>query len=631
MSDDLSLGHQITLQLMPVLMIIGAIMSLGANFWLPPLLLIAMSFAFVLYWCYTLKERRFEWKDMRFLILPTLIFGTGYLTYYHLVPAFYDQAYHLQISNRILDRWTWEPTLQGMNYSFRPEIISGIAAVELWVTGETSTVFVVPSLLLISAAWAIQHLGERFSDWRFGFIAGAVFCTFPVVLMFGRTMLLDVALAGMIVSVLHHVEMTNESEHKKLVLMGSLLGIIGQTKYAYFYMGAWIIVIYLLRKNYNQSKFILIGYSLMCGLFMLKNQIHTGSVFGPFKSQVAGTVMSIESISSDAVVYTPHRFLSEYVEQWQIILLCIALYGTALLIKKERDFMFNYWILILPAIFLHGYLLNFGWIRYSTPWLAMLSVGLPAAIWHSRSEFGKFPRHFKAPAILISILLLTSISPVFHSIADLEKDSKDLYEERDAWSNIYEDTNSEFDKNSIVVTGRDITMGLYSQTPCFRYEDPEYPLLQAINKFEATNVFTQDLQYRYDIDINSTFLFGSPIEPVKEYTSNNRTGRLWQVDAVRMNHSDWWRNNTIEVNGNGAHFGDFVWLENGSNFELLEDTAIHRIYQVNTEMVLQEVFDVLAHNRQNLLCDTIEGCSHYNRTEYLEQNWAVWMIKTDSE
>ena len=177
----------------------------------------------------------------------------------------------------------------------------------------------------------------------------------------------------------------------------------------------------------------------------------------------------------------------------------------------------------------------------------------------------------------------------------------------------------------------DITLGLYAETPSYRYEDQNFPILQAINKFEASHIFTQDTLFRYDIDINSTFLFGSPIEPVKEYTSNEHTGRLWKVNSDRLNQSDWWRNSTIEVNGNGAHFGDFVWLENGSNFELLEDTAIHRIYQVNTEMVLQEVFDVLAHNRQNLLCDTIEGCSHYNRTEYLEQNWAVWMIKTDSE
>ena len=202
MSDDLSLGHQITLQLMPFLMLVGAIMSLGANFWLPPFLLLGMCFALVVYWIYTMKDLRFQLKDLRFLILPSVVLGIGFLTHYHLIPAFYDQAYHLQISNRILDRWDWEPTHQGMSYSFRPEILSGIAAVELWMTGRTSSVLVVPAVVLIAAAWSIQHLSERFSDWKFGFIASAAFCTFPIVVIYGRTMLMDVALAGMIVSIL---------------------------------------------------------------------------------------------------------------------------------------------------------------------------------------------------------------------------------------------------------------------------------------------------------------------------------------------------------------------------------------------------------------------------------------------
>ena len=631
MSDDLSLGHQITQQLMPVLMIIGAVMSLGANFWLPPFLLLALCFALVVYWLYTMKDLRFQLKDLRFLILPSVVFGTGFLTFYHLVPAFYDEAYHLQISNRILDRWDWEPTHQGMSYSFRPEILSGIAAIELWLTGDVSTVIVVPTLLLFAVVWSIQHLGERFSDWRFGFIAGAVFCTFPIVIRFGRSMMLDVALAGMVVSVFHHLETTNKSEHSKLILIGVLSGVIGLTKYAYLYLGGWIVIILLLRKKYEQSKFIAIGYSIIIGLFLIKNQIHTGWIFGPLQSQISGTMASIGSSSGGTVPYTPHRFLSEFVGQWPILLLCIALYGTALLIKNEKKFIINYWVLILPVIFLHGFILNFGWIRYSTPWLALLSVGIPAAIWHSISEFGEQLQRLKIPSLLIGILIFTSIDPIYQTVEDVNESSEGLYEKRTEWSQIYKEVGSTFDKNSTVITGLDITMGLHSETACFRYEDQNFPILQAINKFQASHVFTQDSQFRYDIEINSTFLFGSPIEPVKEYTSNEHTGRLWEVNSDRLTQSDWWRNSTIEVNGNGAHFGDFIWLENGSNFELLDYTAIHRIYETNSEMILGDIFDTLVQNRQDLLCDSLESCSEFSRADHLDYNWAVWMMKTHQE
>lgn len=630
MSGELSLGHQITLQLMPVLMILGAIMSLGASFWVPPLLLICICIALVISWFYSIKNHRFEKKDFRFLIIPIVVFVTSFLTYYHLMPAFYDQAYHLQISNRILDRWDWEPTHQGMSYSFRPEIISGIAAIEMWLTGETSTVYVTPTLLLITTAWSIQHVGEHFSNTKWGFISGIVFCLLPVTIMFGRTMLLDIAVAGMIISVFHHLHLTSNTDRNTLILIGVLSAIVGLTKYPYLYLGGWISILYFIRNKTEESMYIAFGYFAIIALFLLKNQIHTGWILGPLQSQLSGTFASGSAIAKDEVTYSPRIFLADLIGQWNIVLMCVSLYGSALIAKKQSGYIFNYWILILPSIILHGYILDFGWPRYSTPWFALLCIGLPAAIVHSKDEFGEQIRQWKLPSILIGFLILTSLWPMIQTIEDMEQGSENLYEARENWSDIYRAVGSELDEQNTIVTGKDITMGLYSQTPCFRYEDPEYSMLQAISKFEVTHVFTQDSHFRYDIDINSTFLYGSPIEPVKLFSSNEYAGRLWEVDQSRLLESDWWRNSTIEIYGNGEHYGDFIWLENGSQFDLLENTAINRIFETKAEMFLGDIFDVLTQNRQNLLCDSLESCSEYNRTDHMESNWAIWMIKTDS-
>ena len=629
MGQDVSLGHQFTMQIMPFLMLVGAVMSLGASFWLPPLLLISIVAAMLLYWCYCMKHLRFEWADLRFGIVPLVILGAGFLTVYHLVPSFYDQAYHLQISNRILDRWAWEPTHQGMSYSFRPEIVSGIAAVELWLTGKTSHVFFVPTLILTSAAWSLQHLGEHFSDKRIGFLAGAVFCMLPVTVIFGRTMLLDIAVAGMIVTVFHHLHLTANTQRNELVLLGVLAAVVGLTKYPYLYLGGWIIVVGVAQKKYEQSKYIACGYFSVLGMFLIKNQIHTGWVLGPLQSQVQGTIASANSIATQSAVYTPNVFLTEFIEHWPLVLLCVALYGTALLIKRDRDFMFNYWLLILPAVFLHGFILDFGVPRYSTPWLALLCVGIPAAILHSNEEFGEHVRRWNIPSVLIGILVLTSVSPLLQIIDEYEPSSEYLLDVRDGWSNIYREVGEELNESAIVVTGVDITMGLYSETPCYRYEDPEYSMLQAINKFDATHVFTQDSQYRYDIDVNSTFLFGSPIEPVEVFTSNEFTGRLWSVDQSRLEQSDWWRNSTVQINGSGAHYGDFVWLEASSDFEMLESTAIVRILELDSTLELDAAFDILAVSPEDLLCDSLESCSSFSRGEHLGQNWAVWMTNAD--
>jgi len=152
-------------------------------------------------------------------------------------------------------------------------------------------------------------------------------------------------------------------------------------------------------------------------------------------------------------------------------------------------------------------------------------------------------------------------------------------------------------------------------------------MLQAINKFTPTHVFTQDQQYRYDIDINATFLYGSPIEPDKLFSSDIYNGRLWEVNETRLEDSDWWRNSTIEINGKGAHYGDFIWLENNSSFELLEDTSIFRIYETKSGIILEDIFEILTLNREKLLCDSVKECSNFNRIEHLDTEWAVWMIK----
>ena len=629
MVRDVSLGHQFSIQLMPVLMLIGAIMSLGASFWMPPLLLILLCTILLFFWVYSMRGLRFNWGDIRFLIAPSVVIGAGFLTYYHLVPGFFDQAYHLQISNRILDRWSWEPTHQGMSYSFRPEIVSGIAAVELWLTGNTSNVYITPTLILISSALALQHLAEHYSDKTYGFLAAIVFCTFPVTIIYGRTMLLDFAVAGMIVSVLHHLELTSPTNRNRMILIGILAGIIGLTKYPYLYLGAWISLIYLLRKQTEQSKYIALGYGVVLILFLIKNQLHTGWILGPLQSQISGTMASTGSILNDSAVYTPEVFLTEFVEQWQVVLFCIALYGTVLIIKHQEEFIINYWLLILPAIVLHGYILDFGWPRYSTPWLALLCIGIPAAIVRSNEEFGEQIRRWKIPSFLISVLILTSFGSVVNAIGDIEPRSKYLYESRKSWSEIYHEMGLELSDDSKLITGNDITIGLYSQIPSFRYEDPEYSMLQAINKFEATHVFTQDSGYRYDIDVNATFLFGSPIEPVKVFSDNEYSGRLWEVDSTRLEQSDWWRNSTVEITGNGVHYGDFIWLENNSDFQMLDNTEIYRIYSTTKQLKLDEVFDVLSQRPENLICNSVEDCSEFNRNEYLDANLGIWMIKID--
>jgi hypothetical protein len=101
------------------------------------------------------------------------------------------------------------------------------------------------------------------------------------------------------------------------------------------------------------------------------------------------------------------------------------------------------------------------------------------------------------------------------------------------------------------------------------------------------------------------------------------------VDSSRLEQSDWWRNSTVQIHGNGSHYGDFVWLKASSDFEMLENTAIYRIHEVESTLELDDMFEVLVDTPEDLLCDSLESCSSFSRSEHLEQNWAVWLTNTN--
>ena len=134
-------------------------------------------------------------------------------------------------------------------------------------------------------------------------------------------MLLDTALAGMIVSVFHHLELSKSKPSKKHFFLGMLLVIVGMTKYPYLYLGPWITVLYLLARRFEMAKLLLGGYTVVLMIFMIKNIIHTGAPFGPLQSQISGTMASFDAVATGSSVYTFDVFLDDFINQWNSVLL----------------------------------------------------------------------------------------------------------------------------------------------------------------------------------------------------------------------------------------------------------------------------------------------------------------------
>ena len=62
-----------------------------------------------------------------------------------------------------------------------------------------------------------------------------------------------------------------------------------------------------------------------------------------------------------------------------------------------------------------------------------------------------------------------TICALLDTIEDMELSSKSRFEYYKGWSEIYQDVGFELGDDSTLITGMDITIGLYSKTPSFRY------------------------------------------------------------------------------------------------------------------------------------------------------------------
>ncbi|DAC60697.1 MAG TPA: hypothetical protein D7I10_07715, partial [Candidatus Poseidoniales archaeon] len=174
----------------------------------------------------------------------------------------------------------------------------------------------------------------------------------------------------------------------------------------------------------------------------------------------------------------------------------------------------------------------------------------------------------------------------------------------------------------------DITFGLYASTESYRYEDPADPINHAIGKFGATHVYTDSKFYRYDIDVNYTFLYGSPIEPYMSFESDYNSGYLWAVNESRFANISRWMDSPIEIIGNGESHGDFALLMGDSTLNTEDDFRIYRIAEFDGDVDLEGVFEGIAGNAddERILCESVEQCSEIERQDRLAAAWAVWVV-----
>ena len=631
--ENSSFGERFSLELMPVLMFIGAVMSLGSGLGLPVILLLIIVHIGFFAWIWRLKIYSFSVSDLRFLFVPGLIWLVAIMSGgYHAFPSFYDQAEHLIISNRILHGCECGFLKEQTNLLFRPEVIPGIGAIELAWSGETYNIYFTPLFLLYSTGWAIQHLSEQYVSKEFAIIAPMAFLLMPIVVEYGRTMLFDVGVAGMLISAMVFLKRIDKSKKSHLVFLGAMVLCIGMTKYSYLYLGPWVLILFFMKGDKAAINPFLAGWGVVTVLFIIKNITHTGGFFSPMEQQIQGTVISLKSTGGEIGNYGFDTFLFEYFMQWPILLLGCAIFGSMILAKREQEFFRDTWLLLLPAIILHGIVLDFGWVRYSTPWLALACIGIPVFMSSTLYSFEYNEKKIKPLYISGVVILLLSA----HNFGTL------LIEEREEvktkslvyWTiaDVYVEAGRNVQDDAIFVTGTSAwNLELYSSVTSYQFNNSDDPVYNSIIDFEATHVLTQTRGWRYDVDVNWTYLYGSPIQPFEDYWSGLTEGYLWSVDEQRLESHNWWINQTISLTGEGDVYADFMYLQPGTMFELPLDTGPTRIIQIQNDSTLPTAYRAVSGSwtTAEILCDSLDECEELQRTDYQDQRWLVWVSKSE--
>ena len=595
MEGDKSAIELGTLYLFPVLMIAGLIVSFGFFLRIPTVLLLVVIHLMFLTFLFNLRKYPIHFSDTRFILVPIGIYLIAIVSGgYHTFPAFYDQAEYLMISNRMLERCDCGIIKQQADSLFRPEIMPGIAAIELAWTGNRYNIYVTPLVIICATGWIIQHLSEVFTSKKYSFLSSLTFLTLPVVIEYGRTMLTDVAVAGMIIFVIVIFVDNKKKTSKQMAFLGLIVACVGMTKYSYLYLGPWIALILYLRDDKSLIPSFLKSWGALISIFFVKNLIQYGGLLTPLGQQIEGTVKSIKYSQGEFGDYSLSDFLQQYVSQWEILLLFCAFCGTVLMFKHKGQTIYQSWIIILPAIVLHGLVLDFGWVRYSTPWLALASIGVPYYIQSTKPYFTIKAKIIKPFFITGVIFLLISFGNICQTLLEHREEVQmrsDVY-----WTivDVYAQAGNDLLHDDILITGTSSwNLELYSTIESYQFSNTSDPVYESIIDYEATHLFTQSRGWRYSIDVNWTYLFGSPVDPFKYYWSGSTEGYLWKVNESRLDNHQIWNNIQIDFSGNVESYSDYAYLDVGADLVLPGGIFISRVVEINDGANIKSAFHAI--------------------------------------
>ena len=561
--------------LLPLLLGLGCAVAMFGEWSIPvwPVVFASLLTSVVLLG-HLLHRGQWHLRDLRWLWVPAIIAVTSFVDPSWTGPMLWDQSDHLQTANRYLGRWSWEPYHMDQNFAFRPKVVSGLAAIELALTGQISRVFVMPWLILVATGWQAQRLSEEAGAGRWSLLAPLLVLTLPAMMEQGRTVYLEaLATGGLMLALrlaLRTLRAQSTAQHE--VGRGAVMATVGLAKFPYLYLGPALAVIAGWRhRSLQRAGWVLLGWSALIAPFALIDLLDHGHYAASLDPQVTGT---LASLTSDVGPYGPSlAFEDMLVELLPSLHVLFALGVVLWVLPDAKPRAMAVAGILLPSLLLFAFLLDFGWPRYHIPWLAgLICLGL-AGLTHHAPARDVFRHAAWRPAVLSLVVILAGVQ--INAVVGGALEEREDLEATMAWRwnlfDHYSALGSSIPDDAVVLAGYDISLGLRYGEQTYRFGSSDDPIHDSIEVVEATHVVTGGIATRFAWEDEPSMLLGAPLSVVTHTTRGNDHHILWSVDPSRMASHD--AAAALNISGTRTHVGDAMLVDGGVEVEAPEGWA----------------------------------------------------------
>lgn len=561
--------------LFPLLLGIGCMVALVGELRLPvwPAVLIALGLPILLFGR-LLHGGQWTRRDLRWAWVPLVVAVTSYVDPSWTGPMLWDQSDHLQSANRYLGRWRWEPFHMDLDFSFRPKVISGLAAVELAMTGTSTRVHLVPWLVLVACGWQIQRLTEESGAGRWSLLAPLLVLTLPAMMQQGRTVYLEaLATGGLIFALRLSLKfLDGPANTRNGLLQGAALAAVGLAKFPYLYLGpALAVAVGWRTRSMACAGRVVFGWAVVIAPFFLSDWVDHGQFAASINPQMTGAVASL---TGEVGTYGPGQAVGEMMVELSLVLHVLFAAGFVLWVMGDVPLRATtVFSLLVPGLVLFAFVLDFGWPRYHLPWLAGLVCFGLAGLVNPPPAHDVF-RHAAWRPVAMALLMVCS-GMHLNAVFDEAMEEREGIEQNVEWRwNLFEHYTAlepSIPEDAVVLAGYDISLGLRYGVQTYRFGPAEDPIHDSIVVVNATHVVTGGIATRFAWEDEPMRLLGAPMMPITHATQGNDHHILWAVDAHRMVWHD--TADVLNITEARVHSGDAVLIDGGATVQVPEGWA----------------------------------------------------------